>query len=530
MEKIQEGKIKGQKETELLDNTKLKQKSKYICKINGKAIGTGFFCKIPYEYELIPVLITNYHVIDDNFLKENNKLKIYVNDDYKIININKNVNIYSSDSEKYDIMIIKINDEDEIKDYLELDENIFKKNSENFYKDEPIYILHFPNGDKASVSYGTGIETISEYDIKHLCNTESGSSGGPILSLLTNKIIGLHKGCIHKKGGENQFNIGTFLKFPLNELNKKNEIKIKIRIDKEDINKEIYFLDYSFYNNNLQELNENSTLLYINKIKTKYKNFFKPEKEGIYEITLRFDKSIKDSSSIFCNCDKIESIDLSKFDITNITNMSCIFKGCTSLEYLLGINNFDTKNVNNISGMFKGCSSLGDLPDISKWDISNVTDISWMFDGCNLLESLPDLKNWDTKNIINMDGLFNDCSSIKSLPDISNWNTSKVTNMSWIFNGCNLLESLPDISNWDTKNVDSMDGMFDGCSSLQSLPDISKWNITNVIGMNYMFKGCSSLKSLPDFSGWNIENIFSKDKMFDGCSSLKSLPDFSKEK
>ena len=530
MEKIQEGKIKGQKETELLDNTKLKQKSKYICKINGKAIGTGFFCKIPYEYELIPVLITNYHVIDDNFLKENNKLKIYVNDDYKIINTNKNVNIYSSDSEKYDIMIIKINDEDEIKDYLELDENIFKKNSENFYKDEPIYILHYPNGDKASVSYGTGIETISEYDIKHLCNTESGSSGGPILSLLTNKIIGLHKGCIHKKGGENQFNIGTFLKFPLNELNKKNEIKIKIRIDKEDINKEIYFLDYSFYNNNLKELNENSTILYINKIKTKNKNFFKPEKEGIYEITLRFDKSIKDSSSIFCNCDKIESIDLSKFDITNITNMSCIFKGCTSLEYLLGINNFDTKNVNNISGMFKGCSSLRDLPDISKWDISNVTDISWMFDGCNLLESLPDIKNWDTKNIINMDGLFNDCSSIKSLPDISNWNTSKVTNMSWIFNGCKLLQSLPDISNWDTKNVDSMDGMFDGCSSLQSLPEISKWNITNVFGMNYMFKGCSSLKSLPDFSGWNIENIFSKDEMFDGCSSLKSLPDFSKEK
>jgi V8-like Glu-specific endopeptidase len=72
---------------------------------------------------------------------------------------------------------------------------------------------------EASISYGTGVELINEYDIKHKCNTDYGSSGGPILNYSTNKVIGIHKGSVKKDDGKNiDFNIGTFLKFPLNEL------------------------------------------------------------------------------------------------------------------------------------------------------------------------------------------------------------------------------------------------------------------------------------------------------------------------
>ena len=78
--------------------------------------------------------------------------------------------------------------------------------------------MHYPNADEASISFGCGLEKINNYDIKHKCNIESGSSGGPILNELNNKVIGFHKGCI-KKLGENKYNIGTFLKFPLIEMN-----------------------------------------------------------------------------------------------------------------------------------------------------------------------------------------------------------------------------------------------------------------------------------------------------------------------
>ena len=109
---------------------------------------------------------------------------------------------------------------------MEIDENIFKQNSENAYKNEPIYILHYPGKDeKAKVSYGNGIEQINEYDIKHLCNTEEGSSGSPILSAMTNKIIGIHKATRRNKDKKVLYNLGTVLKYPLSELNgNKNEI------------------------------------------------------------------------------------------------------------------------------------------------------------------------------------------------------------------------------------------------------------------------------------------------------------------
>ena len=192
-DKYEEGIIKGAKEMKLLEETDQKEKEKCICKINGKGVGTGFFCKMSYQNELVPVLITNYHVIDDKFVQSNNSLKVYINEDYKFININKNRIIYSSSNNEYDIMIIKLQD-GQIDHYLKIDENIFKQNSEEAYKNEPIYILHYPGKDeKAQVSYGEGIEKLDEYNIKHLCNTEEGSSGSPILSAMTDKIIGIQK-------------------------------------------------------------------------------------------------------------------------------------------------------------------------------------------------------------------------------------------------------------------------------------------------------------------------------------------------
>jgi len=423
---VHEGLPNGAKEIEPLDKTELKEMSKCICKISGKRIGTGFFCKIKYKNNLIPVLITNYHVIDDNYLKDKKVLKIYINDNSKILNINKDNPIYSSKIEDYDIIIIKLN-EDDINDYLEIDENIFKINSENTYKDEQIYILHYPNSNKASISYGNGIEKISENDIKHLCNTQPGSSGGPILSRLTNKVIGIHKACINQKN--ERYNIGTFLKFPLNDLNKKkNEIIIQIKVDGNDINKEIYFLDNTYdyydyevhnhYHDFLKELNKDNTELYINSDKKEYKKYFITEKEDIYTILLKLNISITDCSYMFYSCGNIINIDLSNFDTTNVTNMSYMFDSCYLLRTLTGISKWNTANVTNMSCMFRFCHSLKSLPDISKWNTANVIDMSYMFTVCHSLKSLPDISKWNTTNVTNMSYMFSFCKSLESLPPI----------------------------------------------------------------------------------------------------------------
>ena len=69
-------------------------------------------------------------------------------------------------------------------------------------------------------------------------------------------------------------------------------------------------------------------------------------------------------------------------------------------------------NVTNMSGMFSGCSSLSSLPDISKLNTSNVTNMSCMFSGCSSLSSLPDISEWNTKKVTTMEGMFSGCSNI----------------------------------------------------------------------------------------------------------------------
>ena len=248
-------------ETETLSQAdlKLKSKSKYICKISvdGNKFGTGFFCKIPYLKRNIPVLITNYNIIDDNFMKNNNQLTIYINNDMKKISNLKNRRIYSSEQNKYDMMVIKLKEEDEIYNYLEIDQNIFKNNSENLFINEQVYLLHFPNSKEPSISYGKGIEKESDYSIRHFCNIKTGSSGAPILNYKTDKVIGIHKRiiCLQNK----QFNIGTYLKYPLNDLNKnmslnKNEINGFFGIQEIFQSEDFHLLDLNEFDSKFREL------------------------------------------------------------------------------------------------------------------------------------------------------------------------------------------------------------------------------------------------------------------------------------
>ena len=70
------------------------------------------------------------------------------------------------------------------------------------------------------------LNEINNYDIKHSCSTNNGSSGSPILNLKNNKVIG-----IHKQGSKIfNFNIGTLLNYPLNDFIKNNKVNKNIII------------------------------------------------------------------------------------------------------------------------------------------------------------------------------------------------------------------------------------------------------------------------------------------------------------
>ena len=211
----------------------------------------------------------------------------------------------------------------------------------------------------------------------------------------------------------------------------------------------------------------------------------------------------------------LEEIDLSFFNTSNVTNMSSMFGGCSSLTNL-NLRSFNTSNVTNMSSMFGGCSSLTSL-DLSSFNTSNVTNMSSMFGGCSSLTNL-NLRSFNTSNVTNMSSMFGGCSSLTSL-DLSSFNTSKVTNMRYMFNGCSSLTSL-DLSSFNTSNVTDMSGMFYSCSSLTSL-NLNSFNTSNVTDMDSMFYYCSSLISL-DLSSFNTSNVTNMGYMFSSCSKLQT--------
>ena len=404
-----------------------------ICKIEGKEIGTGFFCKINYNQTFFPVLLTNSKILDMEFLKLNKKVKLSTNDDKntKILNIDENDIIYINSSDKYDIIIMKLKEEDNENNYLELDESIFDNDSEKNYENKSIYILHYPKGDKACVSYGYGLsESKQNNDFIYKCDFNSGSLGAPILNLSTNKVIGINKGILSDK----ECIKGTYLKYPLNELNilknsktnnnilikneiiktfdGMNEIRMEVKINKEDINKNIYFLDNTVFNSYLNELNQLNTELYINDNKYEYQKYFIPEKEGIFNIKLKINACIKDCSHMFSGCKNIINIDLSSFNSKDITNMSFMFYDCVNLEKI-DLSSFDTKNVTNMESMFDNCNNIESI-DLSSFDTKNVINMMYMFVSCKKLEYI-DLSSFNTTNTENMDLMFYECLNLKKV-------------------------------------------------------------------------------------------------------------------
>jgi len=213
-----EKKIRNSPEPVNIAGTKaiLEQMINCICKIKiREASGTGFFCKIPLgKNESLNVLMTNYHILDEKYYEDNKEIHLLLNDEKEAFAIDLLTERKTYFNKEYDIAIIELKEEDGIKNFLELDDNLFKEKEKVFYEGKSIYVLQYPYGRNACVSYGLSIN-IEKNDIKHTCSTENGSSGSPILNLENNKVI-----AIHKEAGLSNFNFnkGTFLKFPLNNF------------------------------------------------------------------------------------------------------------------------------------------------------------------------------------------------------------------------------------------------------------------------------------------------------------------------
>ena len=177
----------------------INQLENYICKIrigNKESIGT--FCKIPFDRNNVQsVLITDNNLLNKEILnKKDEKIVIDINGDKTNKEINlSNRRIYTS--EEFATTIIEIKEEDKIKNYIELDNNIIddivndEKTKSRLYMDDPIYMIKSEFGI-LTVTYGI-FDIIYEdrkYLFKYKGNIEKEPIKGPIFSAKTFKLIG----------------------------------------------------------------------------------------------------------------------------------------------------------------------------------------------------------------------------------------------------------------------------------------------------------------------------------------------------
>ena len=257
----------------------------------------------------------------------------------------------------------------------------------------------------------------------------------------------------------------------------------------------------------------------------------KPMVKDMYDIETKniknivFDESFKTYAPtslehFFASCSTLETISgLEYLNTANVKYMSDMFGGCQKLSSL-DLSKFNTEKVTDMSGMFYGCQKLSSL-DLSKFNTEKVTYMSSMFEDCQELSSL-DLSNFNTKEVKQMKSMFLGCSALTSL-DLSNFNTANVMDMGNMFLNCSVLSSLT-LSNFNTEKVESMGNMFEGCSALTSL-DLSNFNTKKVRYMASMFRACSALTTIYASDNFKTGQVTNSTGMFYGCKNLKGYSD-----
>ena len=82
----------------------------------------------------------------------------------------------------------------------------------------------------------------------------------------------------------------------------------------------------------IHKLDINNFVILINDKLYESKNYFIPQKEGLYIITIFINVLMEDCFGLFLDCRNILNIDLSFYDTKNVTNMSHMFDFCRNLK------------------------------------------------------------------------------------------------------------------------------------------------------------------------------------------------------
>ncbi|HPI70498.1 MAG TPA: BspA family leucine-rich repeat surface protein, partial [Tenuifilaceae bacterium] len=198
--------------------------------------------------------------------------------------------------------------------------------------------------------------------------------------------------------------------------------------------------------------------------------------------------------------------DIGVWDVSGVTNMSCMFMGATSFNKNIG--GWDVSNVTSMSDMFFKATSFN--RPIGGWNVSNVTTMYRMFYQATSFNQ--PIGEWNVSSVTNMSSMFHGATSFNQ--DIGGWDVSGVRFISSMFSGAASFNQ--PIGEWDVSGVTSMYGMFEGATSFNQ--PIGNWDVSAVTSMRNMFYGASSFNR--DIGGWDVSSVTDMNSMFMGATSF----------
>lgn len=237
----------------------------------------------------------------------------------------------------------------------------------------------------------------------------------------------------------------------------------------------------------------------------------------------------------FAYCPGLTELDVSQWDTSSATMMDSMFYADYNLEYL-DVADWDVSKVTTFNHMFASDNqNAGDMKlqslDLSKWNPVNATNMGAMLYGCGQLTAL-NLSGWNMPNLTVLTHIFADCYKLESI-DLSGWQTPSLLSMDAMFNNCESLKTV-NMSSFDTSNVKEFSQLFEACYALEKIEGLEQWDTSKGCTFSQMFSGCRSLKEL-DLSSFDTGSAYDNYKdmnnsksnaftsMFSGVTGLEKL-------
>lgn len=227
---------------------------------------------------------------------------------------------------------------------------------------EPIYtILEKCKVDTINVEVGKWL-TIYDKVYPHYCHALQ-ECGGDFLNRCPDALE--PDGLVHI-GVNTDENIGYLSSFDTYEI-LKSDLRTKVDLSAKTIGNSVFsLLDSNGYEDITKVVIQDEIII------SDCSNFFKGltklvSIDGMKKVNTELNTKC---ISMFEDCSKLESVDLSAFNTDKVIVTDCMFKGCVSLREITGLS-FTSKTLVSMSEMFSGCQALV-LLDLSSYDLTNV--------------------------------------------------------------------------------------------------------------------------------------------------------------